>query len=156
MLVLPYEQFKLAMREQQRPSRAAVRQAVLDTSARREVTWSLELRQAQFNNESTMQQRDTCVLLRLDTEPQEALRQQRAHMVHEQHQLVQERRSTNKCRSELHGIRATSVFEDARINSQDRDVVRQEARHFREAHERSEQAAHAKWLSATAFRSDSP
>ena len=48
------------------------------------------MRQAQLNNESTMQQRETCVLLRLGTEPQEALRQQRAHMVHEQHQLVQE------------------------------------------------------------------
>ena len=40
-------------------------------------------------NRPTMQQRETCVFLRLGTEPQEALRQQRAHMVHEQHQLVQ-------------------------------------------------------------------
>ena len=132
--------------------RQSVRQ--LDTSARREVKWSLELRQAQLDNESTMQQRETCVFLRLGTEPQEALRQQRAHMVHEQHQLVQERRSSNKFRSALHGIGAASVFEDPRINSQERDVLRQEARHFQDAHQRFDQAAHAKWLSAIAFRSD--
>ena len=51
----------------------------------------LEVRQAQMDNESTMQQRDRAVLIRLGDEAQDALRrQQRAHMEHGQHQLVSE------------------------------------------------------------------
>ena len=51
-------QFQLAARER-------VSQAVFDSSARFETTVSLELRQAQFNKESTMQHTERYVLFRL-------------------------------------------------------------------------------------------
>ena len=70
----------------------AVSKAVLDSSsARLEVTWSLELTEAQLNNKSTMHQRERDILFWLGNEGQDALRQQRARMVHEQHQFVEER-----------------------------------------------------------------
>ena len=56
------EQFQLAVREHQRRARDAVSQAVLDSSDRLEVTLSLELRQAQLGNVSTIQHRERDIL----------------------------------------------------------------------------------------------
>ena len=53
------DHFQLAVREHQRLVRDAVSQPVFDSVDRFETTLSIELRQAQFNNESTMQQRGT-------------------------------------------------------------------------------------------------
>ena len=74
----------------QRLARDAVGQAALDSSDRFETTLTLELRESQFNNESTIQQRERDILFRLGDGSQDALRQQRTHTVHEQNQLVQE------------------------------------------------------------------
>ena len=75
---------------------------------------------------------------------QEAFRQQRAHMVHELHQLVEEGSSINKCRSASNGIKwhrsnehLLRILESA---SQKRDFDRREAQHLRDNCHRSEQA----------------
>ena len=73
VLFLPTMLFHLAVREHHRLARDAVSQAVLDSSARLEVTLSFELRQAQRNDESTMQHRERDILLRLGNEAQDAL-----------------------------------------------------------------------------------
>ena len=49
-----------------------------------------QLKQAQLDNESAVQHRERYIFLRRGNEAQEILRQQRAHIFHEQHQLVEE------------------------------------------------------------------
>ena len=71
------QQFQHAVREHQRLARGAVSQAILDSPARFETSLSLELKQAQFHNESTMQQRERVMVLRLGNEAQDARRQRR-------------------------------------------------------------------------------
>ena len=83
-------QFQLAVREHQRLARDAVGQAVLDSSARSGTTLSLELRQAQLNHESAVQHRERDMSFDLVTKLKMHFGQQRAHMVHEHHQLVHE------------------------------------------------------------------
>ena len=85
-----HQQFQLAVFEHQRLARDAVSQAVLNSSARFQKTLSLELRQAQLNNETAVRHSERTMFFRVGNETQEAPRQQRAHMVHEQHQLVEE------------------------------------------------------------------
>ena len=134
----PYQSSNLM--HQQR-TRDAVSEAAFDSSARFETALSLELREAPCHSVSTMQQRGRDILFRLGNEVQDALRQQRAHMVHEQHQCVQEgeaqldfvrRQMESEQRSSL---RILELF------LQERDLVRQEAQNLRDTEHRSEQAA---------------
>ena len=70
--------------------------SLLGSSARLQVTLSLELRQAQLTNESTMQRRERDILLRLGNDAQDALQQQKAQLVHEQPHLVHEREAQDR------------------------------------------------------------
>ena len=67
------QQFQRTVRDHQRLARDAVIGAVLDSSDRFEMKLSLKLRQAQLNNESTMQHRDRVNFFRLGNEVQETI-----------------------------------------------------------------------------------
>ena len=58
--------------------------------ARSETALSMESRAAQLNNDLTMEMREREILFRIGNEAQVALRHQRAHLMTEHHQLVQE------------------------------------------------------------------
>ena len=62
----------------------------MDSCARLDIALSLELRQAQLANVSAIQHYERKMFLRLGDETQDKLRQQKAHAVHEQHQLAEE------------------------------------------------------------------
>ena len=125
-------QFQLAVREYQRQARDAVSQAALVSSARHEVTLILEVRQATCHNQPTMQHRERDILLRLGEEAQDALWQQRAYMVHEQHHFVEEGEAAiHVIRYQMESEQRASlrILESV---SQDRDFVRQKAQHLRD------------------------
>ena len=81
--------FPHAVQEEQRRARDAGNRAVLDSPDRCETALSTELRVAQRKNESTMEMRERESIFRIGNEVQ-AVRQQRAFMLMEHHQLVQE------------------------------------------------------------------
>ncbi len=87
-----------------------------------------------------MQQRERDIFLRLGNEVHETLRQQRAHMVHDQQQLVQEGEA------KINFVRLLVESEQRAswrtLESVSQDMVRQEAQHFRDGYLRSESAAH--------------
>ena len=116
-----FHQHQLAVREHQRLARDAVSQAVLDSSARLEVTLSSEWKQAQRHN---VQCRERNILLRLDNEAlKKHFGSKKSIMVHEQHHFVEGGEadtyiyiySTFIYRSTSSGIGATSIFDDCRI-----------------------------------------
>ena len=82
-----HQRFQLAVREHQRLARDAVSQAVLDSSARLEVTLSSEWKQAQRHN---VQYRERNILLRLGNEAlKKHFGSKKSIMVHEQHHFVE-------------------------------------------------------------------
>ena len=111
--------------------------------ARFETTLSLELRQAQLKNASAsaMLNRERHIFLRHGNDAQEALRQQRTHMVHEQRHFVEEGEDqTNFVRHQIASEQRASsrIFESV---SQDRDFHRQEAQNVHDIRRRSESTA---------------
>ena len=129
--------FQLTVRDHQRLARDAVIGAVLDSSDRFEMKLSLELRQAQLNNESTMQHRDRDNFLRHSTEVQEttcgtsnvnSLKREKPKSINFfRHQLESEQRPSSR------------ILESV---PQERDHVRQEPQNCRYSYHRSKQAAH--------------
>ena len=86
---------------------------------------------------------ETCFWL--GNEAREALRQQKAHMVHKQHQLVEDGAAEiNFVRHEMESEQRASLMILASV-SQERDLVRQEAGHLRDSYHRSEQVALCLW-----------
>ena len=128
--------FQLTVRDHQRLARDAVSRAVLDSSDRFEMKLSLELRQAQLNNESTMQHRDRVNFLRLGNEVQETIwgtsnvnslkRERPKSIKFFRHQLESEQRPSSR------------ILESV---PQERDHVRQEPQNCRYSYHRSKQAA---------------
>ena len=73
-------------------------------------------------------------------EAQEAPRQQRTHMVHEQHQLVAGEAQINFDRYQMELVKR-ACLRILKSVSHERDFVRQEAQHLHDHYDRSEQAA---------------
>ena len=88
-----------------------------------------------------MQHRERDIFLRLGKEAQEPLRHQRAHMVHEQLQLLEEGEAQiNFVRHRMESEQRASLRILQSV-SRERDLVRQEAYHLRDDYQRSERAA---------------
>ena len=83
------------------------------------------MEQAQINNASTMQQRERDVFFRLGDGAHEALRQQRAHVVHKQQQLVHEGEALMMF--VIMWNRSSASSRTLEPVSEDRDMARQEA-----------------------------
>ena len=116
-----------------------VSQAVLDSAARSGTTLSLELRQAQLNHESVVQQ-ERDMSYDLVTKRKMHFGQQRAHMVHEHHQVDEGEAQIHYVRHQMESEQRAS-FMILESVSQERDLVRQEALHLHDNCDRSEQAA---------------
>ena len=88
----------------------------MDSYARFDIALSLELRQAQLDNESAIQHKERKMFLRLGDEAQDKLRQQKAHRVHEQHQLVEEGEARIHFNRHQVESEQRAAFEDSRIS----------------------------------------
>ena len=98
-----------------RLARKSVTQAPLDSSARFETTLSLELEQAQCNNESTMQQRGRDIFLRHGSDGSRSTSAAKSPHGARATSTRSGTRMSNKFRCVSEGIGATSIFGHSRI-----------------------------------------
>ena len=88
----------------------------MGSCARLDIALSLELRQAQLANVSAIQHNERKMFLRLGDETQDKLRQQKAHRVHEQHQLAEEGEARIHFDRQQVESEQRAAFEDSRIS----------------------------------------